>query len=140
MKFTLLQGEFMSSGKSVFSNGGIVRLLHILVPVIVLFFFFAKSAGAAGFMFQITPELDQVKSALTQIGPALSAVLFIMAGVFYALGQVLPPEKKAHFHTASVNIIIGAIVVAVLSVASTSLATASTHLLSNITTNNSIGS
>jgi hypothetical protein len=68
-----------------------------------------------------------------QVGPALSAVLFVVAGIFYAIGQMLPPEKKANFHTAAVNIIIGAIVVGVLSVASTSLAVASTHLIGNLT-------
>jgi len=69
------------------------------------------------------------------IGPMLSAVLFIVAGIFYALGQMLPPDKKANFHTASINIIIGAVIVAVLSVASNGLAIASTHLLSNLTIN-----
>jgi hypothetical protein len=56
---------------------------------------------------------------------------------------MLPPDKKAQFHTTAVNIIIGAVVVGALSVASTSLVTASTHLLSNLSvnglTNNSVG-
>jgi hypothetical protein len=65
----------------------------------------------------------------------LSALLFVIAGIFYALGQLLPPDKRASFHTASINIIIGAIVVAVLAVASNGLALASTQLLSNISTN-----
>lgn len=85
----------------------------------------------------IVAELSNIQLILTQVGPALSAVLFIVAGIFYALGQMLPPEKKANFHTAAVNIIIGAIVVGVLSVASTSLALASTHLLVNSTSINS---
>jgi hypothetical protein len=85
----------------------------------------------------IIAELSNIQLILTQVGPALSAVLFIVAGIFYALGQMLPPEKKANFHTAAVNIIIGAIVVGVLSVASTSLALASTHLLVNSTSVNS---
>lgn len=89
---------------------------------------------------QILSDLTQVKNVLGQLGPALSAMLFIVAGIFYAVGQMLPPEKKAHFHTAAINIIIGAIVVGALSFASTSLALASTHVLSNFTiTNNSIG-
>ncbi|HVC58222.1 MAG TPA: hypothetical protein VND15_01975 [Candidatus Acidoferrales bacterium] len=95
-------------------------------------------------MFSITvhaagplQELDSVKSILSQIGPALSGILFVLAGIFYAIGQILPPDKKANFHTASVNIIIGAVVVGALSVASTSLAIASTHVLGNFTAANS---
>lgn len=86
----------------------------------------------------IVSELNGIQLVLTQAGPALSAVLFVLAGIFYAIGQMLPPDKKANFHTAAVNIIIGAIVVGVLSVASTSLALASSHLLGNVITNNSI--
>jgi hypothetical protein len=85
----------------------------------------------------VVSELNSIQSILMQVGPALSAVLFVLAGIFYALGQMLPPEKKASFHTAAINIIIGAIVVGVLSVASTSLAIASTHILGNFTTINS---
>jgi hypothetical protein len=85
----------------------------------------------------VVSEINGIKLVLMQIGPALSAVLFILAGIFYAVGQMLPPDKKANFHTAAVNIIIGAVVVGALSVASTSLAIASTHLLGNLTAANS---
>ena len=95
----------------------------------------SRFAGAAATNSSIVSQLNSVQMILTQIGPALSAVLFVLAGIFYAIGQMLPPEKKASFHTASVNIVIGAIVVGALSVASTSLAIASTHLLSNFTAN-----
>jgi hypothetical protein len=84
---------------------------------------------------QVMPALGHIQLILESVGPALSGVLFILAGIFYAIGQMLPPDKKAQFHTASINIIIGAIVVGALSVASTSLVTASTHLLTNLTTN-----
>ena len=87
----------------------------------------------------IVSQLNSIQIILMQVGPALSAVLFVLAGIFYAVGQMLPPDKKANFHTAAVNIIIGAIVVGVLSVASTSLAVASTRLLGNVITNSSIG-
>lgn len=83
----------------------------------------------------LVAELNSVQLILAQVGPALSATLFVLAGIFYAIGQMLPPDKKANFHTTAVNIIIGAIVVGVLSFAATSLAVASTHLLSNITAN-----
>jgi hypothetical protein len=70
-----------------------------------------------------------------KVGPALSAMLFVVAGIFYAVGQMLPPDKRANFHTTAIYIIIGAVVVGVLSFASSSLAVASTHLLSNVTSN-----
>jgi hypothetical protein len=97
----------------------------------------AFGAGASGGS-SLVSELSSIQATLMQVGPALSAVLFVLAGIFYAIGQMLPPEKKASFHTAAVNIIIGAIVVGVLSVASTSLAIASTHLLGNLTTNSTV--
>jgi len=87
------------------------------------------------FIFDIVGTLNSLQQILAQIGPVLSAVLFIVAGVFYAVGQMLPPDKKANFHTTSVNIIIGAIMVAVLSVASSGFAIASTHLLTNMSAN-----
>ena len=68
-----------------------------------------------------------------QIGPMLSAVLFVVGGIFYAVGQLFPSYKRASLHTMAIDIIIGAIVVAVLSVASTNLAIASAHLLVNAT-------
>jgi len=90
------------------------------------------AAGSNG----VISEIGYIKALLSQIGPALSAILFIIAGIFYAIGQMLPPDKKANFHTTSINIIIGAIVVAILSVASTALASASSHLLTNMTVAN----
>ena len=107
---------------------------YVTAPTLVILLA-SRVVEAAG--SPIVAELSNIQLILTQVGPALSAVLFIVAGIFYALGQMLPPEKKANFHTAAVNIIIGAIVVGVLSVASTSLALASTHLLVNSTSVNS---
>jgi hypothetical protein len=103
---------------------------YIAIPMLVIII--ASRSAAAG-STQILTTIEGLKDMLAQIGPALSAVLFIIAGIFYAIGQMLPPDKKANFHTAAVNIIIGAVVVGALSVASTSLALASTHLLSNFT-------
>lgn len=91
--------------------------------------------ASSPFALDIATTLTSLQQILSQIGPMLSAVLFIVAGIFYAVGQLLPPDKKANFHTTSINIIIGAIMVAVLSVASNGLALASTHLIGNLTTN-----
>ncbi len=82
-------------------------------------------------------SLNYIQQLLMHVGPILSATLFIVAGILYSIGQLLPPDKKAQFHTTSINIIIGAIIVAVLSVMSNTLAVAATHLLSNLTVGNS---
>ena len=112
----------------------------ILVPIAALVAF-ARVTMASSMVvttLQIVSELGSIKAILSQVGPILSAVMFIVAGVFYALGQIMPPDKRANFHSTAINIIIGAVVVGVLSVASTSLATASAHLLSNVTTNSTV--
>ena len=97
---------------------------------------YARVNYAAG--AQVLSDLNQVKTVLGQLGPVLSAMLFIVAGIFYAIGQMLPPDKKAHFQSAAINIIIGAVVVAALSFASSSLALSSTNLLTNFTAANSL--
>ena len=113
-----------------------VKWIRFLKLPLLLSLVLAKGVGASNFyLFNIVGTLNYVQQILTQVGPMLSAVLFIVAGIFYAVGQVLPPDKKANFHTTSVNVIIGAIIVAVLSVASNGLALASTHLLVNMSAN-----
>ena len=115
----------------------LLRIKHLLALLFVLqIYLFSVSNGASPMLLNsstigIVSELTYIKSVLSQVGPILSAVLFIVAGVFYAVGQVMPPDKRANFHTASINIIIGAIIISLLSVASTSLAVASSHLLAN---------
>lgn len=111
----------------------ILRALEVGSLPLMFLVFLSNAHAAAG--VGILPELDSIKLTLSQVGPALSAILFVVAGIFYAIGQMLPPDKKANFHTTAVNVIIGAIVVGILSVASTSLAAASTHLLGNVTAN-----
>jgi hypothetical protein len=111
-------------------------LKYILAPIILLLIWQSQTSAAAQ---PIMSTLTSVKDVLGQVGPALSAVLFVIAGIFYALGQMLPPDKKANFHTTAVNIIIGAIVVAVLSAASTGLAGLSTHIIGNMTQLNVTG-
>ncbi|MGC8586820.1 MAG: hypothetical protein ACP5K9_00830 [Candidatus Micrarchaeia archaeon] len=113
---------------------GFARSIYPKLIILVLFVL-GGEYKASVFSLDIIGTLNYVQALLMHIGPMLSAVLFIVAGIFYALGQMLPPDKKANFHTASINIIIGAVIVAVLSVASNGLAIASTHLLSNLTIN-----
>ncbi len=100
---------------------------HALLGLLPLGFFLMNS---------LTGSLSSVQQILMQVGPILSGVLFIIAGIFYAVGQLMTPEKKASFHTTSINIIIGAVIVAILSVTSNTFALASTHLLSNLTMSN----
>ncbi len=107
---------------------------YVALPLATIFYLM-NTSNAASIGFQIVSQLNFIKFVLSQVGPILSAVLFVIAGIFYALGQIMPPDKRANFHTTAINVIIGAIVVGILSVASTSLAVASTHLLTNVTTN-----
>lgn len=124
----------MQEGSSILRRHARILRNVILRILIVLPLFVVHEASASG----VISTLSYIQQLLMEIGPLLSAVLFIVAGIFYAVGQLLPPDKKAIFHTTSINVIIGAIIVAVLSVASNSLALASTHLLTNLTAN-SIG-
>ena len=100
---------------------------------LLLYGVMARGAHASYFFFGIETTLAGVQGLLMQIGPMLSAVLFVVGGIFYAVGQLFPSYKRASLHTMAIDIIIGAIVVAVLSVASTNLAIASAHLLVNAT-------
>ena len=112
-------------------------LLRLGIPTGAIFLLLAGNAyGASGLVsLQITTQVTSIGSLLTQVAYGIAAALFVLAGIFYAIGQMLPPDKKAAYHTTAVNIIIGAIVMAALSFAATGFATASTHLLVNSTVN-----
>lgn len=79
----------------------------------------------------IISTLSYIQELLMHIGPLLSAILFIIAGIFYAIGQFFPAHQRASFHATAGDMVIGAIMVAVLSVASGGFAVASAHLLAN---------
>lgn len=100
--------------------------------------FLSGRAYASGFSLDIITTLTYVQNLLAHLGPMLSAVLFIVAGMFYAIGQLMPSTKRAAFHTTTVDILMGAIIVAVLSVASNGFAIASTQLLTNVTVNSMV--
>ncbi len=103
------------------------------IPLLVtLFLLIEKSVYAHTPIFDVIATLNGIQAILMHVGPVLSAVLFVVAGIFYAIGQLFPSYKRANLHSASIDLIIGAIIVAVLSAASTGLAVASTHLLSNL--------
>lgn len=114
------------------------KLSRMVAPILLTgLLILNQSYGASvSVSLQIMTQLTEIKMVLSQIGPALSGILFIVAGIFYAVGQMLPPDKKAQFHTTAVNVLIGAVVVGALSFASASLAIASTHLLNNFTVAN----
>ena len=95
----------------------------------------SRSVSASAFSLDIVSTLTNLQGILAHVGPLLSAVLFIIAGIFYAVGQLFPASRRANFHATSMDILVGAIIVAVLSVASNGLALASTQLLSNLTAN-----
>jgi hypothetical protein len=111
----------------------IKALLSICTAAIIL----PRIARAQGAMpLDIMSTLGYIQGLLTHIGPILSAILFIIAGMLYAIGQLFPSHQRASFHTTAGDMIMGAIVVAVLSVTANSFALASTHLLSNGTAAN----
>ena len=114
-----------ATARSVCTKIPLIGILTILAT--------AKYTYASALTFDIIGTLSYVQKLLMQVGPILSALLFIIAGIFYALGQLFPSYQRASFHTTAIDIIIGAIIVAVLSFASNGFALASTHLLSNLT-------
>ncbi len=91
-----------------------------------------KRAFAETVSLDILSTLNGIQVLLAHIGPILSAILFIVAGIVFALAQLFPGYKRASLHSTAADILVGAIIVAVLSVASNGLALASTHLLSNL--------
>jgi predicted membrane protein len=96
-----------------------------------------KLAHAQSFgVIDIMATLAYIQNLLMHIGPILSAILFIIAGLLYAIGQLFPSHQRASFHTTAGDMIMGAVVVAVLSISANSFALASTHLLSNGTVAN----
>ena len=105
------------------------------ISLLILGIFITRYVSACPTLLDILGTLNGIQDLLTRIGPLLSAVLFILGGILYAIGQLFPSYKRASLHTMAIDIIIGAIVVAALSVASTNLAIASTHLFSNATAN-----
>ena len=117
-----------------FRSRGICARMPFLALVLLGLFGRAVSANDV-VSLDILGTLNSIQQILMQVGPALSAVLFITAGVFYALGQMFPSYKRATLHTMAIDMIVGAIIVAVLSVAANGFAIASTHLLSNFTSN-----
>ncbi len=107
------------------------------VPLLIALSLFAggRVVRAGFFSLDINSTLTYTQGILAQIGPTLSAVLFITAGIFYALGQLMPPTRRANMHSTAVDIIIGAVIVAALSVTAGSFAYASAHLLQNMSSN-----
>jgi hypothetical protein len=106
-----------------------LKIVLIALPLL------SRKVAASAFSFDIISTLTNVQGILAHAGPVLSAVLFIIAGIFYAIGQLFPASRRANFHATAMDILVGAIIVAVLSVASNGLAMASTQLLTNMTTN-----
>ncbi|MGC8547629.1 MAG: hypothetical protein ACP5MC_01330 [Candidatus Micrarchaeia archaeon] len=93
----------------------------------------ASKIYAAAASLDIISTLTATQTLLAHVGPLLSAVMFIISGIFFALAQLFPTYKRASLHSTAADILVGAIIVAVLSVASNGLAIASTHLLMNST-------
>ncbi|MGC9156913.1 MAG: hypothetical protein ACP5GD_01860 [Candidatus Micrarchaeia archaeon] len=89
--------------------------------------------GLGLYLLDIVATLQSIQNLLAHIGPLLSAILFTIAGIFFAIAQLFPAYKRASMHSTAADILVGAIIVGVLSLASNGLAVASTHLLINNT-------
>ncbi|MEM3791172.1 MAG: hypothetical protein QXL16_00365 [Candidatus Micrarchaeaceae archaeon] len=100
-------------------------------------FFFTVLSLMYKASFAATPSimniLNYVQELLMRIGPLISGILFVTAGIVYAIGQLFPNYRRASMHSMAVDIIIGAIILAALSVSANTLANASSHILTNIT-------
>lgn len=118
------------------SLGMCIKNKVVFLPIFVALLSLSRVSNAESYVnLDIISTLNYIQSLLMHVGPLLSAVLFIIAGIFYALGQLFPSHQRATFQATAVDLIIGAIIVATLSVTSTGFAVASTHLLTNLTTN-----
>lgn len=113
----------------------VVRWARMPLLAVLVLGLFERAASATAVSLDIVGTLTSVQGILMHVGPVLSAVLFIVAGIFYALGQLFPSYKRASLHTMALDMIVGAVIVAVLSVTANSFALASTNLLSNFTSN-----
>ena len=124
------------ASRSAVAFKSILFRIPLLMALLLAKSAYSYSGTATHFSaLDIVTTLTSIQAVLARIGPLLSAVLFIVAGIFYALGQLFPPQKRATFQSTAFDIIIGAIIIAAISIASNGLAAASTNLLSNVTAN-----
>ena len=124
------------ASRSAVAFMSILFRIPLLMALLLVKSAYSYSGSATHFSaLDIVTTLTSIQAVLARIGPLLSAVLFIVAGIFYALGQLFPPQKRATFQSTAFDIIIGAIIIAAISIASNGLAAASTNLLSNVTAN-----
>ena len=66
--------------------------------------------------------LQDLQATLQAIGPALSAILFVLAGIIYAFGQLQPAEVRGKYQAWAMGLVVGGFVVGALSVAAPTLA------------------
>lgn len=74
--------------------------------------------------------LRSLQQTLTEIGPILSAIMFIVAGIIYAFGQLQPAEARGKYQAWAMGLIVGGFVVGALSIAAPALAGIAGGLLS----------
>lgn len=66
--------------------------------------------------------LTSMKGTLTEIGPILSAIMFVIAGIIYAFGQLQPAESRGRYQAWAMGLIVGGFVVGALSLGADLLA------------------
>lgn len=73
--------------------------------------------------------LYNLKDTLTAIGPALSAILFVLAGIIYAFGQLQPADARGKYQSWSMGLIVGGFVVGALALGADTLTNIAANLL-----------
>ena len=73
--------------------------------------------------------LYNLKDTLTAIGPALSAILFVLAGIIYAFGQLQPADARGKYQSWSMGLIVGGFVVGALALGADTLTGIAANLL-----------
>jgi len=73
--------------------------------------------------------LNSIKTTLQAIGPALSAIMFVLAGIIYAFGQLQPADARGKYQAWAMGLVVGGFVVGALSVAAPTLASIAGGLL-----------
>ena len=66
--------------------------------------------------------LRSLQTTLQEIGPILSAILFVVAGIIYAFGQLQPAEGRGRYQSWAMGLVVGGFVVGALSFAAPALA------------------
>ena len=63
-------------------------------------------------MAYIETLLTSISDLLTTIGPTISLIMLLLAGIVYAFAQMQPPESRGKWITTAMGLFVGGIIVA----------------------------